>query len=81
MDELGLSQSTVSQHLEELRELAGIIQEQRVSKGQVKLNFICTHNSRRSHISQLLAYASVYYLVDPKIAAKFSFFRGGTENS
>lgn len=63
----------------ELQKLAEIIREQRDEKELVRLNFICTHNSRRSHISQLLAYASVHYLVDPEVAEKFSFYSGGTE--
>jgi protein-tyrosine-phosphatase len=64
---------------QELKELARIIQGQRDKKDHLKLNFICTHNSRRSHISQLLAYASIHYLLEPSLADKFSFFSGGTE--
>lgn len=41
----------------------------------VHLNFICTHNSRRSHISQLWAQAAAYYYRVPNVQA----YSGGTE--
>lgn len=41
----------------------------------VYLNFICTHNSRRSHISQLWAQAAAYYFHVKNITC----FSGGTE--
>lgn len=41
----------------------------------VYLNFICTHNSRRSHISQLWAQAAAYYFDVKNITC----FSGGTE--
>lgn len=42
----------------------------------VKLNFICTHNSRRSHLAQVWAQTLAYYF-------KFNFecFSGGTEST
>ena len=34
----------------------------KVSKGEaVRLNFICTHNSRRSHLSQIWAQTMAYH--------------------
>lgn len=42
---------------------------------EVNLNFICTHNSRRSHLAQIWAHtAAAYYGVD-----EISCFSGGTE--
>ena len=57
-----------------LSELSGFIQ-QRVSHGVVNLNFICTHNSRRSHIAQLWAQVAAYYYGVSRVAC----FSGGTE--
>jgi len=58
-----------------LGELTRFIQE-RVNAGlPVYLNFICTHNSRRSHLSQLWAQAGAYYYGVPGV----SCFSGGTE--
>lgn len=50
--------------------------EQRKQEGQkVSLNFVCTHNSRRSHISQIWAQtAAHYYRID-----NVECFSGGTE--
>jgi len=62
-----------------LEELYRILQEHWKKYGNVKLNFICTHNSRRSHIAQLLAYASFHYLIKPEFVGKFFFYSGGTE--
>lgn len=44
-------------------------------KENVSLNFICTHNSRRSHMAQLWAQALAYYYDVPRVAC----FSGGTE--
>ena len=41
----------------------------------VYLNFICTHNSRRSHLSQIWAQAAAYYYSVPEVFC----FSGGTE--
>ena len=57
-----------------LVELGGFIQE-RGSHGVVNVNFICTHNSRRSHIAQLWAQAAAYYYGVSGVAC----FSGGTE--
>jgi arsenate reductase (thioredoxin) len=45
---------------ETLLKLARYIREQVVAGKTVYLNFICTHNSRRSHISQLWAQAAAH---------------------
>src|SRR5690625_3246982 len=36
-----------------LQDVAGFISKDLYGKGTVKLNFICTHNSRRSHLAQI----------------------------
>jgi protein-tyrosine phosphatase/arsenate reductase len=62
---------------EELRKLAAYIRTQTAEKQDVKLLFICTHNSRRSHIAQIWAQtAAMYYGVD-----HIETFSGGTEVS
>ena len=43
--------------------------------GKVLLNFICTHNSRRSHISQVWAQAAAHYYGIKNVET----FSGGTE--
>jgi arsenate reductase len=44
-------------------------------KQDVRLNFICTHNSRRSHLSQVWAQAMAAYFNIPNVVA----YSGGTE--
>ena len=44
------------------------------SKDEPKLNFICTHNSRRSHLSQIWAQAFAH-----KFSIPLATFSGGTE--
>ena len=59
-----------------LQPLVEFIQDQRNSEQPVKLNFICTHNSRRSQLAQVWAKAiSVYYGI------KTECFSGGTEET
>jgi arsenate reductase len=58
-----------------LQALIDYIQKQRDNEEAVKLNFICTHNSRRSHLCQVWAktMASYYQLENIKC------YSGGTE--
>lgn len=59
----------------ELRKLADYVRAQRAAGKPADLLFVCTHNSRRSHISQLWAQAaSAYYGV-----ANVRTWSGGTE--
>lgn len=44
-------------------------------KQDIRLNFICTHNSRRSHLSQVWAQAMAAYFNIPNVVA----YSGGTE--
>jgi arsenate reductase (thioredoxin) len=60
---------------EALRKLAAYVQAQRDSGKTVRLTFICTHNSRRSHMGQIwAAAAAAYYGVDD-----LETYSGGTE--
>lgn len=60
---------------ETLNELAQFIQTKLDANKPVYLNFICTHNSRRSHLSQLWAQASAHYYNVRNVFC----FSGGTE--
>lgn len=58
-----------------LVKLAEYISNKLRNKELANLTFICTHNSRRSHISQLWAQAAAYYFGIPNIFC----FSAGTE--
>lgn len=58
-----------------LQPLMGYIQTKIQQKEEVLLNFICTHNSRRSHLSQVWAQVMAAYFGVPKV----SVYSGGTE--
>ena len=58
-----------------LSTLINFIQEKVNDGKEINLNFICTHNSRRSHLSQIWAqFASAYYNIKD-----VHCFSGGTE--
>jgi protein-tyrosine-phosphatase len=59
----------------ELKKIALFVQSKIAAGESAQVTFICTHNSRRSHLSQIWAQtASTYYSV-----AGFKGFSGGTE--
>jgi arsenate reductase len=58
-----------------LQSLVDYINEKRASGNAIRLNFICTHNSRRSHLSQIWAQTMAAYF-DIKDVYCYS---GGTE--
>lgn len=63
------------ERIEKLEKLSAYIQ-QKIDKNQaVSLNFICTHNSRRSHLSQIWAQTMAYYYNIPNVYC----YSGGTE--
>lgn len=67
--------SISAERKELLRQLTDFV-EKRVQSGQtVYLNFICTHNSRRSHLSQLWAQAAAHYYGIQNVQS----YSGGTE--
>ena len=59
----------------DLRELATFIQEEQAAGKVPQLTFICTHNSRRSHMAQLWMAAAMAYANAGKVAT----YSGGTE--
>lgn len=61
----------------QLKEISDYISDN-ISKGeQTKITFICTHNSRRSHLAQILTQASFDYFKIPNIQT----YSGGTEST
>jgi arsenate reductase len=58
-----------------LKELTAFIQMKERAGKKISLNFICTHNSRRSHIAQLWAQAAAHYFG----IANVQCMSGGTE--
>lgn len=60
-----------------LKPLTDFIQS-KVSKGQeIRINFICTHNSRRSHLSQVWAQTIAYHFNIKNVFC----YSGGTEST
>jgi len=60
---------------ETLQELAAFIREKQYNNEEAKLIFICTHNSRRSHMGQIWASVAAHYYQIPDVHT----FSGGTE--
>ena len=60
-----------------LQPLIDYISAKKSSGHPVRLNFICTHNSRRSHLSQVWAQAMAYYCGVQNV----STYSGGTERT
>lgn len=58
-----------------LRPLANYISQKRADNEEIRLNFICTHNSRRSHLSQIWAQTMAHYFDLNKVTC----YSGGTE--
>lgn len=64
-----------SERKELLNELTQFVEKEVKAGHKVYLNFICTHNSRRSHLAQIWAQAAAYYYGVPGVEC----FSGGTE--
>jgi arsenate reductase len=60
---------------EVLKPLVDYIQEKANHNREIRLNFICTHNSRRSHLSQVWAQALAFYVGLKNV----NCYSGGTE--
>ncbi|WP_312297801.1 protein-tyrosine-phosphatase [Chryseobacterium sp.] len=58
-----------------LQPLADYIQKKVEANRSIRLNFICTHNSRRSHLSQIWAQAIAYHFGIKNVFC----YSGGTE--
>ncbi len=72
----GLNIETITQERKEtLQPLIDFIREKVANKEEIRLNFICTHNSRRSHLSQIWAQTIAAYLGVREVFC----YSGGTE--
>lgn len=60
-----------------LQNLIDYLKEKKQAKKSIRLNFICTHNSRRSHLSQIWAQTMASYF---NISNIFTY-SGGTETT
>lgn len=60
-----------------LQPLIDFIQEKVNNKQEIRLNFICTHNSRRSHLSQIWAQTMAAYFNIQNVFC----YSGGTEDT
>lgn len=60
---------------EKLRKLSDYIRSKQESKKTAKLNFICTHNSRRSHLAQIWTAVASHHFGKENIET----YSGGTE--
>ena len=60
-----------------LQNLSRYIKKKMKTGGDVRLNFICTHNSRRSQLSQVWAQTAAFYYGINEVKA----FSGGTETT
>jgi arsenate reductase len=69
------SQSISDERKEVLLPLVNYIQEKVNAGESIRLHFICTHNSRRSHLSQIWAQTMAYHVGLKNV----SCYSGGTE--
>lgn len=67
--------SITSEREQILSPLVMYVQEKVNNRESIRLNFICTHNSRRSHLSQIWAQTMAHYFGIKNI----SCYSGGTE--
>jgi arsenate reductase (thioredoxin) len=67
--------SIPEERMEVLKSLSDYIQSKVQQTEEVRLNFICTHNSRRSHLSQIWAQVMAAHFGIPQLVT----YSGGTE--
>ena len=72
---LDKAQELAASRMEVLQDLADYIRAMNADHLAAKLVFICTHNSRRSHLSQIWAQVAAAYFEVPDVRT----FSGGTE--
>ncbi len=71
-----LNTSSISEERKHiLQPLIDFIQDKKNNHQQIRLNFICTHNSRRSHLSQVWAQTAAAYFNIENVYC----YSGGTE--
>jgi arsenate reductase len=69
--------SVPKERIEVLKPLVDYIQNKVDSNDEIRLNFICTHNSRRSHLSQIWAQTMAFYFSINKVFC----YSGGTQTT
>ena len=73
-----LSTDNISEERKEiLQPLADYIQSKTDAQEPIRINFICTHNSRRSHLSQVWAQTMAFYFNVKNVQC----YSGGTEST
>ena len=73
-----LSTDNISEERKEiLQPLADYIQSKTDAQEPIRINFICTHNSRRSHLSQVWAQTMAFYFNIKNVQC----YSGGTEST
>lgn len=71
-------EQTISENRKkELQPLIDFVQQKAAIQQEVNINFICTHNSRRSHLSQVWAQVAAAYFNIPNVYC----YSGGTEET
>ena len=70
-------QSISEERKSTLQPLIDFVQQKVSDKQEININFICTHNSRRSHLSQVWAQVAAAHYVIPKVHC----YSGGTEET
>lgn len=68
-------QNISTERIEVLQPLVNYIQKMKEAKETIRLNFICTHNSRRSHLSQIWAQTMAFHFSIKNVFC----YSGGTE--
>lgn len=71
------SQEISATRKEVLAPLVAYIQAKADSKSPIRINFICTHNSRRSHLAQIWMQVAATYYDIPEVIC----YSGGTEQT
>jgi arsenate reductase len=72
----GFNVNSISKERKEvLKPLIDFIQAKAENQEEIRLNLICTHNSRRSHLAQIWAQAAAAYYNIPNVFC----YSGGTE--
>ncbi|WP_278353617.1 low molecular weight phosphatase family protein [Chryseobacterium gleum] len=70
-------EKTDTDRKEVLEPLISFIQQKVDDRKEVNLNFICTHNSRRSHLAQIWAQTAASFFTIPEVHC----YSGGTETT
>ncbi|MCR5863038.1 protein-tyrosine-phosphatase [Flavobacterium sp. J372] len=70
-------ENLLEERKEVLQPLINFIQAKSSQQEEIRLNLICTHNSRRSHLAQIWAQAAAAYYQIPQVYC----YSGGTEST